>query len=70
MHFQVTLRVGLPSATKKQLVKQRSATAAVCYRFRTLRGEVVVTLDGGVHNEPLSYSGKVRVAKEGDFIVF
>lgn len=71
MHFQVTLRVGLPSATKKQLLKQRSgATPAMCYRFRTLRGEIVVTLEGSVHNEPLSYSGNVRVAKEGDFIAF
>jgi hypothetical protein len=70
MHFQVTLRVGLPSATKKQLLKQRSSTPAMCYRFRTLRGEIVVTLEGSVHTEPLNYSGKVQVAKEGDFIVF
>ena len=68
MNFQVTLRVGLPSATRKQLIKQRSPT--ISYRFRTLRGEIVVTLEGSIHNEPLSYSGRVQVAKEGDFIVF
>ena len=71
MNFQVTLRVGLPSATRKQLLKQRSSTApTISYRFRTLRGEIVVTLEGSIHNEPLSYSGRVQVAKEGDFIVF
>lgn len=71
MHFQLTLRVGLPSAMRKQLLSQRASSApTVCYRFRTLRGEVVVTLEGSIHNEPLNYSGRVRVAKEGDFIVF
>lgn len=71
MQFQVTLRVGLPSVMRKQLLSQRSSTAPnVCYRFRTLRGEIMVTLEGTIHNEPLNYSSRVRVAKEGDFIVF
>jgi hypothetical protein len=71
MQFQAVLRVGLPSTTRKELLKQRtSATASTCYRFRTLRGEVVVTIEGSIHNEPLSYSGQVRVAKEGDLILF
>ena len=71
MQFQVTLRVGLPTVMRKQLLAQRSSTASsVCYRFRTLRGEIMVTLEGTIHNEPLNYSSRVRVAKEGDFIVF
>jgi hypothetical protein len=52
MQFQAILRVGLPSTTRKELLKQRpSATASTCYRFRTLRGEIVVTLASEYTNE-------------------
>lgn len=72
MQFQVTLRVGLPSATRKQLITQnRPAMDQVeCYVFRTLRGEIVMTISGTIHNESMSYTNQLRVAKEGDFILF
>ena len=71
LQFQAVLRVGLPTTMRKEHLKQRaSATATTCYRFRTLRGEIVVTLEGNIHSEPLTYSGQVRVAKEGDLILF
>jgi hypothetical protein len=72
IHFQVTLRVGLPSATRKQFVTQsRSVTGPIeHYVFRTLRGEIVVTISGTIHDESMSYTNRVRVAKEGDLIIF
>ena len=42
----------------------------VVYLFRTLRGEIVVTLDMIIDPGALDYSGSNRVAKEGDFIAF
>lgn len=71
MQFQVTLRVGLPSVMRKELLRKRQSSGQIkYYQFRTLRGEVVVALEGSIHDEPLTYSGGVRVAKEGDLIVF
>jgi hypothetical protein len=72
IHFQVTLRVGLPSAMRKQLMtqKQPAMGQVECYVFRTLRGEIVITIAGTIHNESLSYTNQVPVRKEGDFILF
>jgi hypothetical protein len=72
MQFQVTLRVGLPSTLRKHLLpRQRPGTGPVeSYVFRTLRGEILVTLAGTIHDEPLHYSAHVRVPKEGDLIEF
>jgi len=72
IHFQVTLRAGLPTTMRKQLIPQkRPAMGQVeCYVFRTLRGEVIITIAGTIHNESMSYTNHVRVAKEGDFILF
>jgi hypothetical protein len=72
LQFQVTLRVGLPSTTRKQLLpRQRSVAGPVeSYVFRTLRGEILVTLAGTIHEEPLKYSAHVRIPKEGDLIEF
>jgi hypothetical protein len=70
MQFQVMLRIGLPSAMSAQaMVQQRAADAAiVTYRFRTLRGEVLVTFEGTLGDAVLNYSNAVRVPKEGEFI--
>jgi hypothetical protein len=70
MQFQVMLRIGLPSAMSAQaMVQQRLAGAAiVTYRFRTLRGEVLVTFEGTLGDAVLNYSNAVRVPKEGEFI--
>jgi len=72
MHFQLFLRIGVPSVMSGQaLERQRQRRdMEIVYRFRTLRGEVVVTLDASVDAGALSYSSGVQVAKEGDFIPF
>jgi hypothetical protein len=72
MQFQVVLRIGLPSAMSPDaLSRQRPPTAnAVTYLFRTLRGEIVVTMDGGIDEESLSYSSAIHILKEGEFVAF
>lgn len=72
MQFQVVLRIGLPSAMSPDaLGRQRPPSANVVhYLFRTLRGEIVVSIDGGIDEEALSYSSAIHVPKEGEFISF
>jgi CheY-specific phosphatase CheX len=72
LNFALMLSIGVPSVLSGQaLERQRPRRdAEVVYLFRTLRGEVVVTLDLQIDPDALNYSGTSRVAKEGDFIAF
>jgi len=71
LQFQVTLQMGLPmkldESALKQLVKQGILAT---YRFRTLRGEIAVTLSGKVDYSKLNYSNQTTFATEGDIIIF
>lgn len=69
--FQVTLRMGLPQMMTPQALETSVARGLLgVYRFRTLRGEVTVTLDGKVEYSKLEYSGVCAGLTEGDIIVF
>jgi hypothetical protein len=72
LNYTVALTIGVPSVLSGQaLERQRPRRETeVVYQFRTLRGEVVVTLDLDIDPSALTYSGAHRVAKEGDFIPF
>lgn len=72
LNFQLMLSIGVPTVLSGQaLERQRLRTETeVVYLFRTLRGEVVVTLDLSIDGDLLNYSNTQRVAKEGDFIAF
>lgn len=72
LNFALLLNIGVPSVLSGQAFERQRAQRAgeVIYAFRTLRGEVVVTLDLQIEPDALSYSGTQRVAKEGDFIAF
>jgi hypothetical protein len=72
LNFALMLTVGVPTVLSGQaLERQRPRRdTEVVYLFRTLRGEIVVTLDLIVDPTALNYSGQNRVAKEGDFIAF
>lgn len=72
LNFALMLSIGVPSVLSGQaLERQRPRRdTEVVYLFRTLRGEVVVTLDIELDPDALDYSGTSRVAKEGDFIAF
>ena len=71
LQFQVTLNVGMPSTTNgDDLDKRAGGGLETLYAFRTLRGEIHVTLNGVVDGSVLSYSNAVNVAQEGEFIAF
>lgn len=71
LSFQVALSIGLPQLlTEPTLQGLTSKGLLGAYRFRTLRGEVGVTLSGRVDYARLEYSGLSAGATEGDVIVF
>lgn len=70
--FQTNLEAHLPSVMSGvalERLRKRSASE-VLYRFRTLRGDITVTLDAPLGNAVLTYSGVTLVAQEGDVILF
>jgi CheY-specific phosphatase CheX len=72
LNFTLLLTIGVPTVLSGQALdrqRQRRETEVV-YMFRTLRGEIVVTLDLVLDGDTLSYTGQNRVAKEGEFIAF
>jgi hypothetical protein len=72
LNFALMLNIGVPTVLSGQaLERQRPRRdTEVHYLFRTLRGEIVVTLDLVIDPTALNYSGTNRVAKEGEFIAF
>ena len=72
LNFALTLNIGVPTVLSGQAFERQrpKRESDVVYAFRTLRGEIIVTLDLQIDADALSYSGANRVAKEGDFIAF
>jgi hypothetical protein len=72
LQFSLTLRTGLPSVVRKQMIDQQfgAATPFAAYVFRTLRGEIVMTVHGLIDESALNYATRIEVPKEGDFIEF
>lgn len=72
LNFELLLNIGVPTVLSGQaLERQRPRKDTdVIYLFRTLRGEIAVTLDLLLDGETLNYSNTSRVAKEGEFIPF
>lgn len=70
--FQTYLEAHLPSVMSGvALERLRERTPSeVLYRFRTLRGDIAITLDAPLGNGVLTYSGAATVAREGDVILF
>ncbi len=72
VQFQVALRTSLPQiADRATLERRRARTGTLTfYPFRTIRGEIVVTVEGSIHESALVYSGNITVPNEGDIILF
>jgi len=70
--FQVSLQTGLPSLpTQERLQRLQSASSSPnVYEFRALRGEIIVVLDATIDYSALRYSGTLKLASEGDIILF
>jgi len=72
LNFALLLNIGVPTVLSGPAFERQRARreSEIIYAFRTLRGEIIVTLDLQIDPDGLSYSGTSRVAKEGDFIAF
>ncbi|HKY40617.1 MAG TPA: chemotaxis protein CheX [Polyangiaceae bacterium] len=72
LNYTVVFAIGVPTVLSGQaLERQRPRRETeVAYQFRTLRGEMIVTLDLYIDPGTLTYSSSHKVAKEGDFIPF
>ena len=72
LKFQLTLRPRLPSALSGaalELHRKRSASE-VLYRFRALRGDILVVVDAPLERAILAYAGDAQIAREGELILF
>lgn len=72
--FDVDMQPALPnlvsrSALDEQQARERFPNART-YVARTLRSEIIVTLQCGIDESRLNYAGAVDVANAGDVIVF
>jgi hypothetical protein len=69
--FQMPLQMGLPMSMDEKALRQlMSQGILAAYRFRTLRGEISVTLSGRVDYAKLNYTSQVTYAGEGDIVIF
>jgi hypothetical protein len=68
----IDLRTGLPTTVTGTLLdRHRSGELPeAIFGFRTLRGEITVTLTGSIDYPRIRYTGKNCSAKEGDVILF
>jgi hypothetical protein len=72
LKFQLVLRPRLPSALSGaalELHRKRSASE-VLYRFRALRGDILVVVDAPLERAILAYAGDAQIAREGELILF
>lgn len=72
LNFSLMLNIGVPTVLSGQALerqRQRRETELV-YSFRTLRGEILVTLELVIDGDAINYSGASKVAREGEFIAF
>jgi len=70
--YGAKLQAGLPSSIGREALEAQVARAASrrIYRARTLRGEIVATLEGTLNEAELSYVGTTTDATEGQLILF
>jgi hypothetical protein len=70
--YGANLQAGLPSSIGREALEAQMARAAGrrVYRARTLRGEIVATLDGTLNEAELSYTGPTTAPAEGEMLLF
>lgn len=72
IHFGVLLQTGLPTMANCDLLRhalEESETARI-FVFRSLRGDILVALDGAFDESRLKYIGRAGHGTEGDVILF
>jgi hypothetical protein len=69
--FGVRLQMGISSGVDSEgVVRQLQLPSTRVYAGRTLRGEILVTLEGMPNDAELTYVGPIKVPAEGDVILF
>jgi hypothetical protein len=69
----IDLRTGLPTSVTGTLLDRHRAGGKppeAFYGFRTLRGEITVSLAGHIDYTAIQYTGRRCAAREGDIILF
>ena len=71
LQFGEQLKMGISSGIDAEaVVRQLQLPSTRVYSGRTLRGEILVTVDGMPNDAELSYVDPVKVAAEGDLVLF
>jgi hypothetical protein len=72
LQFSVKLHAGLPQSLEPTLLQEQMQTSTTmrAYAGRTLRGDVLVTLEGIPPESELVYVGPGTLAREGDTLFF
>jgi hypothetical protein len=72
LQFGLRIQAGLPFSVDPQRTEEpiAAATATRVYAARTLRGQIVVTIEGLPKESELVYVGPAGVASEGEAILF
>jgi hypothetical protein len=72
LQYKLTLQMGLPMSMDDKGLRHLTAQGMIlaAFRFRTLRGEISVTLSGKIDYSKLNYSSDVTHAVEGDIVIF
>lgn len=72
LQYRVTLQAGLPTVMGRDAIERQRARGGLfaVYTFRTLRGDIVITLSGEIDLGIFVYTGVASVASEGDVILF
>jgi hypothetical protein len=70
--FQLRLKPQLPIGMNGPVLERlrKRTSTQLLYRFRTVRGDILVTLDAPLNDVTLAYSGAAEVAHAGDIILF
>jgi hypothetical protein len=70
--FQLRLKPQLPIGMSGPVLERlrKRAPSELLYRFRTVRGDILVTFDAPLDDVTLAYSGSAEVAHAGDIILF
>jgi hypothetical protein len=70
--YGAKLQAGLPSSIAREALEAQSPRPAGrrVYRARTLRGEIVATLDGTLNEAELSYTAPTGAPAEGEMLLF
>ena len=72
LQFSVRLEAGISSSIDSRTLAAQlpRSSSTLVYTGRTLRGEILVTLEGAPDESQLIYLGPVNVAAEGEAILF